>query len=147
MAEAMLVNAARAQHVCEVIRPALAARKVVLCDRFVDSTLAYQGYGRGLDLAALRAICEIAAVGLEPDLALVLDVPTEVAFARLAQRSKTRDRIEDEGVAFHERVREGFLELARGSSRHRVIDGQKSPELTLQTAMDEVRSRFGERVT
>ncbi|MGA8576963.1 MAG: dTMP kinase [Candidatus Cybelea sp.] len=121
LAEACLVNAARAQHVADVIRPALEAGRVVLCDRFTDSTLAYQGYGRGLDIGMLRGICDAAAEGIEPDLVLVLDVPVGVARARLGARARAVDRIEAEGDAFHERVRAGFLELAK-LPRHRLLD-------------------------
>ncbi len=145
--EAFLVNAARAQHVQEVIRPALAAGRIVLCDRFTDSTLAYQGYGRRSDLEILRRLCRIATQGLEADLVLVLDVPVGVARARLDARSQATDRIEAEGDAFHERVREGFLVLAEGSARHRVLDGTLPPERLLETALLPVRERLGVRVS
>jgi dTMP kinase len=127
LTESLLVNAARAQHVAEVIRPALAAGRIVLCDRFVDSTLAYQGYGRGIGLELLRTICDAATGGLEPDFVFVLDVPLAVARARMRSRSERADRIEAEDDAFHERVRAGFLDLAR-SARHRVLDGTLPPE-------------------
>ncbi|MGC1381968.1 MAG: dTMP kinase [Candidatus Baltobacteraceae bacterium] len=121
LAEAFLVNAARAQHVAEVILPALQLERTVLCDRFTDSTIAYQGYGRGLALDLLRPLCETATGGIQPDLVLLLDVPVAVARGRLRERSES-DRIESEGDAFHERVRAGFLELAR-QPRHLVLDG------------------------
>src|SRR5215469_10178011 len=86
LAEAFLINAARAQHVSEVILPALDRGATVLCDRFVDSTLAYQGYGRGLDLTLLRSICDAATGGLQPDLTVVLDVPVSISRERLRER-------------------------------------------------------------
>jgi dTMP kinase len=133
LAEAFLVNAARAQHVEEVIRPALAADGIVLCDRFTDSTLAYQGYGRGMDLELLRALCDFAAGGIEPDVVLLVDLPVANARARLRDRPDAPDRIENEDDAFHERVRRGFLELAR-RPRHHVLDGNLAPERLLDEA-------------
>ena len=100
LTEALLVNAARAQHVAEVIRPALAENRLVLCDRFTDSTLAYQGYGGGLELASLQRLCDEAT----------------------QERSYVLDRVESQDAAFHERVRRGYLELAK-SARHQVLDG------------------------
>ncbi|HVR48035.1 MAG TPA: dTMP kinase [Candidatus Binatia bacterium] len=134
LAEAFLVNAARAQHVEEVIRPALAADGIVLCDRFTDSTLAYQGYGRGTDLDLLRALCDFATGGVEPDVVLLVDLPVADARARLRDRPDAPDRIESEDDAFHERVRRGFLEIAR-HPRHRVLDGSLSPERLLDEAL------------
>ncbi|HZV77612.1 MAG TPA: dTMP kinase [Candidatus Babeliales bacterium] len=144
LTESLLVNAARAQHVFEVIRPALALERIVLCDRFIDSTLAYQGYGRGLRLDTLRELCSIATGGLQPDLVLLLDVPVNVARGRLRERTAS-DRIEAEGDDFHERVRRGFLELA-GEPGHRVLDGTLPPGTLLEQAMEEVRAGLGTRV-
>jgi len=139
LTESLLVNAARAQHVADVVRPALAAGSVVLCDRYTDSTLAYQGFGRGLDLEALRLLCNTATAGLEPDLVLLLDAPVSVVRDRLRQRTPAPDRIENEEDAFHERVRRGFLELAR-LPRHRVLDATLPPGELLAEALREVRS-------
>ena len=86
LTEAFLVSAARAQHVAELIRPALEQDRLVLCDRFTDSTLAYQGYGGGLDLASLERLCDEATGGVRPDLVLLIDLPVEVARARLQER-------------------------------------------------------------
>jgi dTMP kinase len=133
LAEAFLVNAARAQHVAEVIRPALAQNRLVLCDRFTDSTLAYQGYGRGLDLASLQRLCDEATGGVAADLVLLIDLPVDVARARMQARSYALDRIESQDAAFHERVRQGYLVLAK-SARHRVLDGTLPQERLLEDA-------------
>ena len=133
LTEAFLMNAARARHVTETIRPALADGRTVLCDRFTDSTLAYQGYGRGLDLAMLRNLCDTATGGLKPGLTLLVDVPVRVSRARMLARGTETDRLEREGDAFHERVRNGFLELA-ASPDHHVIDGTLSAPDVLERA-------------
>lgn len=146
VAESMLVNAARAQHVLDVIRPALAVGRIVLCDRFIDSTLAYQGYGRGLDVEALRAVCELAAGGIEPDLTVLLDLPVSVARVRLRERNVASDRIEREDDAFHERVRKGFLELAR-APKHRVLDAALPAEVLLEEALSDVQILLQPKVT
>jgi dTMP kinase len=122
LTEAFLVNAARAQHVADVIRPALAAGRTVLCDRFTDSTLAYQGYGRGLDLTMLRALCDAAAGELNPNLTLLVDLPVPLARSRIEARSGNLDRIESQDDAFHQRVRMGFLALAQ-RPHYRILDG------------------------
>lgn len=142
LAEAFLVNAARAQHVEEVIRPALAAGRLVICDRFIDSTLAYQGFGRGIDLDVLRRLCDAATGGLEPSLVLVLDVPIAVARKRLGARAQATDRIEIEGDDFHERVRAGFLAVAADSPYHRVLDGTLAPKRLSEEALAVVRKRL-----
>ena len=134
LAEAFLVNAARAQHVAEVLRPALDAGRIVICDRFTDSTLAYQGYGRGLDLEQLQAVCATATGGVSADLILLLDLPVDVARARLRERAERTDRIEAESDDFHQRVRRGFLEIA-ASPRHRVFDAALPPETLADLAL------------
>jgi dTMP kinase len=135
LTEAFLVNAARAQHVLERIGPALAGGALVVCDRFVDSTLAYQGYGRGVDLGLLGRLCEVATGGLVPDITLVLDLPVPISRRRLAVRAGLSDRMELEDEAFHERVREGFLTLARSSPRYHVIDAAKTERAVLEEAL------------
>jgi dTMP kinase len=118
--EALLMAAARAQHVAEVIEPALAAGRHVVTDRFTASSLAYQGYGRGLALDDVTALSAFATAGLEPDLYVLLDLDPAVAAAR---RSRAHDRMEAAGDAFHQRVRAGFLTMAGGDRRWLVIDG------------------------
>jgi dTMP kinase len=128
-AEILLYSASRAQHVAEVIRPALAAGKIVLCDRYFDSTYAYQGYGRCLPLEALRAITNFAVQGLIPDLTLYLDVLPEVGLQRRAHSGEALNRLDREALDFHARVRAGYLELAAAEpSRWRIIDAQRPPE-------------------
>jgi dTMP kinase len=113
-AQALLYSTARAQLVHDVIRPALAAGKIVIVDRFFDSTLAYQGYGHGADLDGLRAVTGFAVGGTRPDRTLLLDLPVEAAESRAATRKPGRawDRFEAETSAFHQRVRDGYLRLA-----------------------------------
>ncbi|HEV7216458.1 MAG TPA: dTMP kinase [Chloroflexota bacterium] len=123
VAELLLLNAARAQLVSQVIRPALANGTVVLADRYADATLAYQGYGRGGDLAELRTIIAIATRGLQPDRTILLDLPIDASLHRLTARGADNffDRM---GPEFRQRVRDGFLELAQAEpQRWVVIDG------------------------
>ncbi len=123
-AELLLFLAARAELVRRLVRPALDAGKLVICDRFSDSTLAYQGYGRGLDLAAIRPLDAWATGGLVPDLTLLLDLPIEAGRAR---RTGVADAFERQEAAFHERVRQGYLALAAAApGRWLVLDGTES---------------------
>jgi len=120
-AELLLMNASRAQLVREVIQPALAAGEIVVCDRFYDSTTAYQGYGRGLDLKLVKAVIDFAVGGTRPDLTLLLEVPPETSRARLAARQSgsppVRDRIEEAGGSFFERVAEGYRAIAEAEPK------------------------------
>lgn len=117
-AEALLIIADKAQHVAEIVGPALAAGTTIISDRFTASTLAYQGYGRGLDLDFLRLAMDFATHGTDPDLTVLLDVDLEVAQARLGDEM---DRIEGAGAEFHQRVRNGYLELAAADSARWVV--------------------------
>jgi dTMP kinase len=147
LAELLLYCADRAQHVAEVIRPALAAGRIVLCDRFSDSTIAYQGYGRGLDLTTVCALDAEARRGLEPDLTLLLDCPPSTGLARAHARSGTGDRFEQEALAFHEAVRRGFHALASAApARYRLIDTTASTAVVGERIRTEaLRALDGER--
>ncbi len=121
-AEILLYSASRAQLVAQIIRPALRQGKLVLCDRYFDSTYAYQGYGRGLSLADLRTITTFATGGLTPDLTLYLDVTPEMGLQRRSQSGEALNRLDREALDFHRRVREGYLKLASMAERWRIID-------------------------
>ena len=123
--ELILFNVSRAQLVIEVIQPSLESGKVVICDRYADSTTAYQSYGRGLDLAMVNAVNNAATRGLTPDLTILLGMPVEAGLAR--KKDKKRDRFEQEDIAFHQRVREGYLKLAASEpKRWLVLDATQS---------------------
>ena len=131
--ELFLVLASRASHVRELVRPALAAGAVVLCDRYADSSLAYQGFARGLDLDAVRRANALATGGLLPDWTVVFDLPAAVGLARARSRNATGSgaeaRLDEERSEFHERVRAGFLALAREApERFTVVDAARSVE-------------------
>jgi dTMP kinase len=133
--EALLMAADRAQHVAEVIEPALASGKDVVTDRYIPSSLAYQGYGRGLDVDEVRRLSVWAATGVEPDLVVFLEVPASVA----ADRLQGRDRMEAEGRDFHARVADGYRQLAASEpDRWLVVDGEGS--------VDEVATRVRDAV-
>jgi dTMP kinase len=123
-AEALLMAAARAQHVAEVIRPSLGMGRDVVSDRYSGSSLAYQGYGRGLPLEQIRKLSDWATVGLAPDLVVLLDVDPAEAASRQARAAATADRLEAESEAFHRRVTEGFRALAAAEpDTWRIVDG------------------------
>jgi len=126
MAEALLYAAARAQLVQEIVKPMLNDGIIILADRFIDSTIAYQGYGRGLDINQLSEINLMATGGLEPELTFLLDIPASLAAER--RRGSVPDRLEKEGIEFQSRVRDGYMALAMGVDRIRVIDGTLPPE-------------------
>jgi dTMP kinase len=135
-AETLLLLAARAQHVAEVVAPALTAGRDVVCDRFSGSTIAYQGYGRGLDPAELARLSDWASTGIEPDRVVLLRTSAAVAADRQARRSRHRDRLEEEGVEFFRKVDEGYAALAEADPRWRVVDGSGT--------VDEVAARVAE---
>jgi dTMP kinase len=142
-AEALLMCTSRAQLVAQVVRPALERGEVVVCDRFADSTLAYQGGGRGLNVEALEAVISFATAGLTPDMTILLDVPVEVGLAR----KRTPDgwnRFEAEALAFHERVREAYRSLARQDpKRWRCFDGSRTADEVAADIWVEAAHRMG----
>ncbi|HEV8535805.1 MAG TPA: dTMP kinase [Candidatus Limnocylindria bacterium] len=129
--QALLFSAARAQHTRDVIRPALAGGKIVVADRYFDSTLAYQGYGSGADIEGLRAMTRFAVGDLVPQRTFLIDAPVDVTLARLASRAGAArwDRFHGDDRGFYERVREGYLRLAAAEpGRFVVVDGDRSEE-------------------
>lgn len=134
-AELLLFLAARAQQAQEIISPALALGKIVLCDRYNDSSIAYQGLGRGLGPQKVQTLCEFATSGLEPHLTLYLDLDPALGLSRTQARS-TSDRIESETLAFHHKIRDAYLALARSHPhRVKVLDASKEPSAVLAQAM------------
>ncbi len=145
-AQALLFSAARAQHSRDVIRPALAAGKVVIADRYFDSTLAYQGYGLGADLEGLRAMTRFAVGSLVPHRTFLIDVPVAVTLSRLATRSGTArwDRFHGDDRPFYERVRNGYLRLAAAEpGRFVVVDGDRPEEVVAADIRRQVDQLLG----
>jgi len=145
--EALLFMASRAQLVRGVILPALERGACVVCDRFADSTTAYQGYGRGFDIEKILSINTFAADGAVPDLTILLDIDVKVGFGRLQKRNVEKntvhDRIEQEDMFFHEKVRTGYLEMAkRWPERFRVIDGDRDPNTVEAEIWESVKEKF-----
>ena len=141
--EFLLYSASRAQHVAQRVRPALAAGEIVVSDRYADSTLAYQGYGRGLDLEALRRITGFATGGLTPDLTLYLDIPAEDGLQRRQLGEGEWNRLDAEALGFHQRVRAGYLELVKREPRRWVvIHADRSVEEVQAEIRDVVQGRL-----
>ena len=144
VAEVMILNGSRAQLVADVIAPALRDRATVLCDRFFDATVAYQGFGRGLDVESLLEICLTATSRIAPDLTFLIDIPIEVSRERVRARGG-EDRLEREDAAFHARVRLGYHELAkRFENRFVVLDGTASPDALAAAAFAAFEHRRSE---
>ena len=147
-AEALLMAADRAQHVADVIDPALAEGRWVVSDRFAASTLAYQGFGRGLDRAELETLIAWATSGLRPDLTVLFDLPVEVASARRRRASGAEDRMEAEGTGFQQRVADGYRALAaEGTGRWLVVDATGSAAEVAAAVWDGVQSLIDPRGT
>jgi len=124
--ENFLFLADRAQHIDTIVKPAIENGKIVLCDRHIDSTVAYQGYGRGLDIDQINYLNDLATSGLKPDLTLLFDVDTETSMMRVG---KNKDRMESAGIEFQEKVRQGYLKLAKSEpNRIKVFDSRKTIE-------------------
>jgi dTMP kinase len=129
LAELFLYMADRGHNVETIIKPALEQGKIVICDRYIDSTIAYQGFGRKIDIQKLDLLNEVATQGLKPEVTFVLDLPVEDGLKRVVKRDKKLDRIESEKIEFHEKVREGFLYLAQKEpERVKVINAIDTPE-------------------
>ena len=127
--ELLLYAASRAQHVSEVIKPALEAGKIVISSRFADAMVVYQGYGRGLDLERINRLNRIATDGVTPNVTLVLDLPVEIGLQRVQKSRGGLDRLEREKIEFHQRLRDGYRALAQQETqRLKIIDAQASPE-------------------
>jgi dTMP kinase len=140
VAELLLYAADRAQHMAEIVEPALASGKFVLCDRHADSLVAYQAYGRELDRTMVEDLNRQATRGRKPDLTLILDLEPAEGLARVGNRGKP-DRLERENLAFHQRVREGFLAIARAEpGRAAVLDARKPADAIHQDILDRVKS-------
>ena len=128
ISELLLFNASRAQLIDEILKPSLDKGTFVICDRYYDSTIAYQSYARGLDLDMVKAVNKIGSRSLTPDLTILLDIPVERAFER--NREKRPDRFEKENLSFHKRVRQGYLALAKSEpKRWLIIDGTQDKEI------------------
>ncbi len=144
VSEAMLLSAARHDHVMRTIRPALDAGQWVLCDRFADSTMAYQGFGHGLDRAMLTTLRDIAVAGTMPDLTLILDVDPAQGLARAAARRGGEDRYERMQAAFHERLRDGYQAIAKAEpERCALIDASVGIEAIQLSIRTTVATRLG----
>ena len=137
-AEALLILAARCQHVTHLIRPALRRGTLVLCDRFSDSTFAYQGFARGLDLQWLQTANEVATGGLTPDLTLVLDLPVSVGLARRRADRGEQNRLDRETERFHRKVRRGFLALAAEEPKRMTIVNANRPAQEVQDELSAI---------
>ena len=139
-AEAFLFLADRAQHIAKIVKPAIDNGVIVLCDRHTDSSVAYQGYGRGEDIAQINMLNNIATQEIKPDLTLLFDVSTEVAQTRVGSE---KDRMESAGLEFHKRVRQGYLEIAKQEpQRVRVVDSN----LTIEEVFEQVKKIIDEKI-
>lgn len=138
MTEVLLYSASRAQLVEEVIRPALCAGTLVLCDRFYDSTMAYQGYGRGIDLSTLATLTQVATGGLKPDLTLLLDLDVTQGLARRQTGGEEMNRLDMETVTFHQRVRHGFHQLALAEPERWVVIDAGRPMAPIQSDIQQI---------
>jgi len=145
-AESLLFAAARAQLTAEQIKPAIEKGEFVICDRFTDSTIAYQGYGRGLDIKQLEEINYIATAGLTPDITFILDISPEAAAVRM--EAEASDRMEEMGVDFFRRIRRGYCQIKdQNPNRYRLINGEQSPENVFKEIKEIIMKQFEEVLT
>ena len=144
--ESLLFAAARAQLTAEQIKPAIEKGEFVICDRFTDSTIAYQGYGRGLDIKQLEEINYIATAGLTPDITFILDISPEAAAVRM--EAEASDRMEETGVDFFRRIRGGYRQIKdQNPNRYRLINGEQSPENVFKEIKEIIMKQFEEVLT
>jgi dTMP kinase len=142
MAEMLLFASARDEHLKQIIRPALEKRQVVICDRFSDSTRAYQGYVGGVERSLVERLDKVVVDDTQPDLTFILDVPVEVGLARVRMRAGRADRFENEALNFHRKLRAAFFDIAqRFPERCIVLDGEQSKEAILEKAWDTLAER------
>src|SRR4030067_1965080 len=124
--EMLLYGASRAQHIKELIEPALKSGKIVLCDRYADSTLAYQGFGRNMGISLIRKTCPLSLGSIQPELTILLDLDVKAGLSRIKNRKGGNDRIEKEKIAFHNKVRKGYLKLAKATrGRIKIVKADK----------------------
>lgn len=141
-AELLLYLADRAEHTAKIIKPALNENKIVLCDRFNDSTVAYQGAGRGHNPIFVRELCHFATGGLEPDLTIYLDLDPEIGLERVNKAGMIRDKIESEKILFHQKIRNAFRDIAeKEKGRFYIIDASQAPELVFQTTLKIINNK------
>lgn len=140
VSELFLFSASRSQLVEEVIKPAIDGGFVVLCDRFYDSLTAYQGWGKGVALDAIRVINQCASSGIVPDLTFFLDIPVNEVERRMLRSHTSKDRMESNGRGFYERVREGYLDIAKKENRFHVIDGLQAVDTIQEAILSSVRT-------
>ena len=143
LTELLLIAAARAQHVDECIRPALAANQIVICDRFIDATVAYQGYRGGIDLDLIHQLNRVATGGLTPDITFILDLPPEIGLQRQQHGETHQDRLDKEPLELHRKVREGYLSAAEADPhRVKLIDATQSPDAVHDAILTEYQKYF-----
>jgi dTMP kinase len=145
--ELLLFLAARTQHLHEVILPAIQEGKIVLCDRFNDSSIAYQGVGRALGREKVAALCSVVTEEIQPDLTFYLDLTPQEGFARAHKDQRTLDRLESLKMDFHEKVRQGFLDIAKDDpARVVVVSAAKSEDQVFQSTLEALRAKLGKHV-
>ncbi|SNZ06579.1 dTMP kinase [Persephonella hydrogeniphila] len=141
LAELFLYEADRSIHINNLIKPKLKEGFYVICDRFTDSTLAYQGYARGLDINKVKEMNSIATEGIKPDITFLIDIPVEEGLKRIS-KEREKDRIENEELHFHRKIREGFLKIAEEEkNRIVVLDGTEKPEVIFQKIVEILKNR------
>jgi dTMP kinase len=144
LTELLLYESSRAQHVAEIIKPNLEKGKIVVSDRFADASIAYQGYGRGIDINLVEKLNNIATCGIKPDLVILLDISVEKGLARVHNNRKKVDRLEQEKIAFHKKIRAGYLQLAKKRKDIVVINVEnKEKDVVYKEILSILRKKFG----